>query len=55
MNNKVVLTRRGVLASGLALSATAFIPSVRAAAPIKVAGIHGSPVENAWNSVLHKA
>ena len=49
------LSRRAVLASGLALGATAIIPSVRAAAPMKVAGIHASPVENAWNSVIHKA
>ncbi|MGO8462922.1 BMP family ABC transporter substrate-binding protein, partial [Rhizobium ruizarguesonis] len=25
------------------------------AAPLKVAGIHASPVDNAWNSCLHKA
>jgi basic membrane lipoprotein Med (substrate-binding protein (PBP1-ABC) superfamily) len=55
MTKDILISRRAVLASGLALSASAFVPSVRAAAPIKVAGIHGSPVENAWNSVLHKA
>lgn len=54
-SNDALVSRRLVLASGLALGASAFIPSVRAAGPIKVAGIHGSPVENAWNSVLHKA
>lgn len=49
-------TRRLILQSGIALgSATLFAPALRAAAPVKVAGIHGSPVENAWNSVLHKA
>lgn len=55
MTNKILMSRRGVLASGLALGASAWIPAVRAATPLKVAGVHGSPVENAWNSVLHKA
>ena len=49
-------SRRLILQSGLALGAsTLFAPALRAATPVKVAGIHGSPVENAWNSVLHKA
>ena len=43
------------MATGLVLGSGIIAPSVRAAAPVKVAGIHGSPVENAWNSVLHKA
>ena len=55
MTNELRLSRRTVLASGLALGAMALSPSVRAAGPVKVAGIHASPVENAWNSVLHKA
>lgn len=55
MTTDMLLTRRTLLASAAALSASAFFPAARAAAPIKVAGIHGSPVENAWNSVLHKA
>lgn len=55
MTKSIYMTRRAILASGLALGASSFIPGARAAAPIKVAGIHGSPVENAWNSVLHKA
>lgn len=55
MTIDVLLSRRALLASAAALGATAFLPNARAAAPIKVAGIHGSPVENAWNSVLHKA
>lgn len=55
MPNDILLSRRAVLATGLALGASALAPSVRAAQPVKVAGIHGSPVENAWNSVLHKA
>ena len=55
MNEKLLISRRSVLASGLALSAGALSRSAFGAAPIKVAGIHASPVENAWNSVLHKA
>ena len=55
MTNDFRLSRRAVLASGLALGAAAMAPSVRAQSPLKVAGIHASPVENAWNSVLHKA
>ncbi|MUZ56843.1 BMP family protein [Agrobacterium vitis] len=55
MGEQFLMSRRSVLASGMALGVSAFAPSLRAAAPIKVAGIHGSPVENAWNSVLHKA
>lgn len=50
-----MMSRRNVLASGLALGVSAFAPGVRASTPVKVAGIHASPVENAWNSVLHKA
>lgn len=49
------LSRRAVLASGLALGVGGLILPVRAATPLKVAGIHASPVENAWNSCLHKA
>ncbi|RVK17076.1 BMP family ABC transporter substrate-binding protein [Sinorhizobium medicae] len=54
MTRNLMMSRRNVLASGLALGVSAFAPAARAA-PIKVAGIHASPVENAWNSVLHKA
>lgn len=50
-----MMSRRNVLASGLVLGVSALGPAVRASAPIKVAGVHASPVENAWNSVLHKA
>jgi Uncharacterized ABC-type transport system, periplasmic component/surface lipoprotein len=55
MTNEILLTRRHLLASGLVLGSGLLVPSARAADPIKVAGIHASPVENAWNSVLHKA
>lgn len=51
------LSRRLILQSGALFGATVFAPALlRASTPaVKVAGIHGSPVENAWNSVLHKA
>ena len=50
------LTRRSVLAMSAALSVTALSTSVFAAEEkLKVAGIHASPVENAWNSRLHEA
>lgn len=55
MKKEFNISRRAVLASGLAVGASAILPRAHAADPIKVAGIHGSPVENAWNSVLHKA
>ncbi|ASQ02287.1 BMP family ABC transporter substrate-binding protein [Sinorhizobium meliloti] len=55
MARDLMMSRRNVLASGLALGVGTFVPSVRASTPVKVAGIHASPVENAWNSVLHKA
>ncbi|MCL6707152.1 BMP family protein [Pseudomonas sp. R2.Fl] len=55
MTKDILLTRRHMLASGLVLGSGLLVPGARAADPIKVAGIHGSPVENAWNSVLHKA
>ncbi len=50
------VSRRLFMQSGLVLGAAGAMPGLlRAADPVKVAGIHGSPVENAWNSVLHKA
>lgn len=55
MTTEIRLSRRALLASAAVLGAGTFLSAARAAAPIKVAGIHGSPVENAWNSVLHKA
>jgi len=49
-------TRRSVLAMTAALGATALSSNVFAAdEKLKVAGIHASPVENAWNSRLHEA
>lgn len=55
MTKDILISRRAVIASGIALGVSGFVPLARAAAPMKVAGIHASPVENAWNSCLHKA
>ncbi len=56
MHGNFRLSRRLLIRSGLILGAQVLAaPALRAAAPLKVAGIHGSPVENAWNSILHKA
>jgi basic membrane lipoprotein Med (substrate-binding protein (PBP1-ABC) superfamily) len=55
MTKDMLISRRAVIASGIALGVSGFAPLARAAAPLKVAGIHASPVENAWNSCLHKA
>jgi len=50
------LTRRSVLAMSAAFGVTAISSRVFAAdEKLKVAGIHASPVENAWNSRLHEA
>ena len=55
--SRIIMNRRRLLGTGAALGAsTLFAPALRAqSAPVKVAGIHASPVENAWNSVLHAA
>ncbi|QRM57420.1 BMP family protein [Sinorhizobium sp. BG8] len=55
MTNRILISRRAVLATGLAVGVSGLVPSARAQAPLKVAGIHASPVENAWNSRLHEA
>lgn len=55
---RLLINRRRLLGTGAALGATTlFAPSILRAqtAPLKVAGIHASPVENTWNSVLHAA
>lgn len=55
---RILVNRRRLLRTGAALgAATLFAPSVLRAqsGPVKVAGIHASPVENTWNSVLHAA
>lgn len=49
-------TRRRFVQGGLALGALPILGhATRAAAKIKVAGVHASPVENAWNSRVHLA
>lgn len=57
MNQRLAVSRRVLMQSGLILGASTLAPRIlRAqAAPVRVAGVHGSPVENAWNSVLHAA
>jgi basic membrane protein A len=55
MTKDILISRRAVIASGIALGVSALAPMARAATPLKVAGIHASPVENAWNSCLHGA
>ena len=55
MTKDLLMSRRALMASGIALGVSGLAPIARAAAPLKVAGIHASPVENAWNSCLHKA
>ena len=53
---KFTPTRRHLLKTGAALGTALAAPSLlRAQGVPKVAGIHASPVENAWNSVLHAA
>ena len=57
MKNGQTITRRRLLkssaAAGLAVSLSA--PMVIGQARVRVAGVHASPVENAWNSRLHIA
>lgn len=49
-------TRRHVLVGATAILALpASLRAARAQAPVKVAGVHASPVENAWNSRIHEA
>jgi basic membrane protein A len=55
MTKEILISRRSVIASGVVLGISGLAPKALAAAPMKVAGIHASPVENAWNSCLHKA
>lgn len=50
------LSRRSFLVASAALGTVPlFGRAAFAAAPIKVAGIHASPIENAWNSRVHEA
>jgi basic membrane protein A len=50
------ITRRNLLAGTAAVAGLSSIaPRASASEKLKVAGIHASPVENAWNSRLHEA
>lgn len=52
----LITTRRTLLAGAAAsLVLPASLRGARAADPVKVAAIHASPVENAWNSRIHAA
>ena len=56
MTIKTKLHRRGFLKSGAATAGLILAaPAAIGQTLIKVAGIHASPVENAWNSRLHAA
>lgn len=49
-------TRRQLLVgAAAALALPAHVRRARAEGPVKVAGLHASPVENAWNSRIHLA
>ena len=49
-------TRRRFVQGSMALGVLPMLPrTARAATKIKVAGVHASPVENAWNSRIHLA
>ncbi|MEL6205164.1 MAG: BMP family protein [Pseudomonadota bacterium] len=49
-------TRRHVMvAAGAALALPAYLRRASAQGALKVAGVHNSPVENAWNSRIHLA
>ena len=50
-----VKKNRLLLAGAVMLAALTSTSGLMAQDPVKVAGIHASPVENAWNSRLHEA
>lgn len=52
----IITNRRTLLAGAAAsLALPAYLRGARASAPVKVAAIHASPVENAWNSRIQAA
>ncbi|TPW32572.1 BMP family ABC transporter substrate-binding protein [Martelella alba] len=55
MSKSILLTRRSLLISSAVMATVAAGPKLMAADKLKVAAIHASPVENAWNSVIHQA
>ena len=53
---KLISTRRQLLVGAAAtLALPAYIRRANAMSAVKVAGVHASPVENAWNSRIHLA
>ena len=54
---RILMNRRRLLGTAALGAASLAAPSILRAqsTPVKVAGVHASPVENAWNSVLHAA
>ena len=54
---RILMNRRRLLGTAALGAASLAAPTVLRAqtTPVKVAGVHASPVENAWNSVLHAA
>ncbi len=52
-----VMTNRRTLMTGAVatLALPAYFRRVNAQTPVRVAGVHASPVENAWNSRIHLA
>jgi len=54
--NGTGFSRRGILLGATAiLLGTSLLAPAQADQPLRVVGIHASPVENAWNSRLHEA
>lgn len=51
----ITIDRRLLLTCGALGATVTLMPRAFAQSPVKVAGIHASPVENAWNSRLHQA
>lgn len=47
--------RQLLIGAAATLALPGYIRTARAAGPLKVAGVHASPVENAWNSRIHLA
>jgi len=55
---RILMNRRRLLGTGASAAASVLAAPALVQAqsgPVKLAGIHASPVENAWNSVLHAA
>ncbi|OSP55995.1 BMP family protein [Pseudoruegeria sp. SK021] len=55
MTSRLTLPRRTLLKGAAAVGLTLSAPRLMAQEKITVAGLHSSPVENAWNSRMHEA